>query len=391
MKTKSPPFPPHDELYEALVKRDESFEGVFIVGVKSTGIFCRPTCPARKPLQRNCEFFPSAREAMSAGYRACKRCEPLDRGRMLPADVRELMQRIRAAPAERITDDDLRRDGYDASTVRRHFKSALGMTFQAYHRAHRLGLAFAELSGRSADILASADRAGYESASGFHAAYAALFGVTPGATPDLNAEERVLRCAWIETELGPMIAVVDGTGVCLLEFCDRRGLEAELAWLRKRYRATIAPADHPLFDQLRAELEGYFAGKHATFDVPLSLPGSEFQRSVWAELCRIPNGTTVSYGAQARAIGRPTAVRAVARANGDNRVAIFVPCHRVIGSDGSLTGYGGGLWRKRWLLDHERRMVENTDAPPARECDRAIERACVKADISRPRRAAARA
>ncbi|MCA9295357.1 MAG: methylated-DNA--[protein]-cysteine S-methyltransferase, partial [Phycisphaerales bacterium] len=275
----------------------------------------------------------------------------------LPDDVRDLMQRIREAPAQRMTDDDLRRDGYDPSTVRRHFKSALGMTFQAYHRAHRLGLAFAELSGKNAGVLDSADRAGYESASGFHAAYAALFGITPGATPDLRSTDAMLRCAWIESELGPMIAVIDGTGVCLLEFCDRRGLEAELAWLRKRYRAVIAPAEHPLFDQLRAELHAYFAGDRATFDVPLSLPGSEFQRSVWAALCRIPLGTTVSYGAQARAIGRPTAVRAVARANGDNRVSILVPCHRVIGADGSLTGYGGGLWRKRWLLEHEQRMV----------------------------------
>jgi AraC family transcriptional regulator of adaptative response/methylated-DNA-[protein]-cysteine methyltransferase len=145
-------------------------------------------------------------------------------------------------------------------------------------------------------------------------------------------------------------------GVHLLEFAERRGLPRELERLRAR-RGVVCVGDHPLLDLLGVELQRYFAGAVGDVDVLLAPQGTPFERAVWRELRAIPCGATRSYAAVAAAVGRPTAVRAVARANGANTVAIAVPCHRVIGADGALTGYGGKLWRKQWLLEHERRYA----------------------------------
>jgi AraC family transcriptional regulator of adaptative response/methylated-DNA-[protein]-cysteine methyltransferase len=157
-----------------------------------------------------------------------------------------------------------------------------------------------------------------------------------------------------------MLAGATDRGVCLLEFTDRRMLETQLSRLRKWRNAEILPGGHPLFVTLNRQLKEYFEKKRSVFDLPLDLPGTDFQRSVWAALLAIPPGETRTYAEQALAIGNSPAVRAVAKANGDNRVSIIVPCHRVIGSDGQLTGYGGGLWRKEWLLAHERAMAGQT-------------------------------
>ncbi len=150
-----------------------------------------------------------------------------------------------------------------------------------------------------------------------------------------------------------MLAGATAEGVCLLEFTDRRMLETELKDLGERLQATILPGPSPHFELLRAELAEYFAGTRQTFSVPLVTPGTPFQRAVWEELRTIPYGTTRSYGQQAAALRKPEAVRAVASANGMNRVAILIPCHRVIGANGKLTGYAGGLWRKERLLQLE--------------------------------------
>ena len=146
-------------------------------------------------------------------------------------------------------------------------------------------------------------------------------------------------------------------GLALLEFVDRRGLERELERIKRTLKRRILPGAHRLLGQIGDELAAYFAGRALTFATPVALSGSPFQRAVWTELLSIPAGTTRSYAEVAAAIGRTAAVRAVGRANGDNRLCIIVPCHRVIGADGALTGYGGGLWRKQWLLEHERRYT----------------------------------
>jgi AraC family transcriptional regulator, regulatory protein of adaptative response / methylated-DNA-[protein]-cysteine methyltransferase len=223
------------------------------------------------------------------------------------------------------------------------------MTFQAYHRACRLGTAMRALHDGASTLEAGLD-AGFESDSGFRDAFARVFGETPGDARDTP----LLTAAWIETPLGPMLAIAGDRGLELLEFVDRRALETELRDLRRSLGIAIVPGDHPVLGQTRDELSEYFAGKRREFTIPLRLQGSDFQLKAWHALCRIPYGETRSYSDMAKTVGSAAAVRAIGRVNGQNRIAIVVPCHRVIRSDGTLCGYGGGRWRKQWLLDHEK-------------------------------------
>jgi AraC family transcriptional regulator, regulatory protein of adaptative response / methylated-DNA-[protein]-cysteine methyltransferase len=165
----------------------------------------------------------------------------------------------------------------------------------------------------------------------------------------------MIRTVSIETPLGGMVAGATDDGVCLLEFCDRRILSREYRDLAKLLKTTMEEGDNTHLVYLREQLSEYFTGARKEFEIPLVTPGTDFQKSVWMELLNIPYGTTRSYQEQAEALNRPDSVRAVANANGMNRISIIIPCHRVIGSDGTLTGYGGGLKRKKWLLDHEKR------------------------------------
>lgn len=264
-----------DTLYAALLARDAAFDGRVLVGVTSTGIFCRLTCPARKPKRENCRFFATAAEAEAAGFRACLRCRPL--------------QAARVAAAE---------PGATAET----------------------------------DVLA------------------ALVETMPVDRP------AALTARWLETPIGAMLAIADDAGVRLLEFAERRALPKEIARL-KRLVGSIAFGEHSMLDRLDRHLAAYFAGDPTPCDLPLIQPGSAFAARVWTALRQIPLGETTSYGALATTLGRPEAARAIAGANGANQIAILVPCHRVVGADGALTGYGGKLWRKRWLIEHEARMA----------------------------------
>ncbi|HEX7018847.1 MAG TPA: methylated-DNA--[protein]-cysteine S-methyltransferase [Gemmatimonadaceae bacterium] len=168
----------------------------------------------------------------------------------------------------------------------------------------------------------------------------------------------VVHLAHIDTPIGEMIAAASDEHLVLLEYVHRRTVDAQLERVKRAVPGLYEPGSSPIIDQVRAQLDEYFGGERREFDVPLLTPGTPFQERVWNALRRIPHGETTSYGRVARSIGQPDAVRAVARANGDNRVAIIIPCHRVIGADGSLTGYGGGLWRKKKLLTLEARAHE---------------------------------
>jgi AraC family transcriptional regulator of adaptative response/methylated-DNA-[protein]-cysteine methyltransferase len=358
-------LPSTDRLYRALVERDSAFEGVFLVGVKTTGIFCRAGCTAKRPRRENCEFFATPQEALHAGYRACRRCRPLDGGRQPPASVQKLLNLVDEDPGRRIVADDLRQLGIEPSTARRQFLRHCGMTFHAYQRARRMGRALQDFR-RHRDLPRAMDEAGYESFSGFGAAFAGLFGKPPSSAKQVNC----LLADWIMTPLGGMVAIASDEGLCLLEFQDRRALKREIAWLQHRFAATVVPGKNAALRRIAVELEEYFAGRRTRFETPLVLSGSEFQIRVWKELLKIEAGQTRSYTELAAAIGRPGAQRAVGRANGDNRLALVVPCHRVIRSDGAPCGYGGGLWRKRRLLEHEARMVgapEGVCAPQSAE------------------------
>ncbi len=342
-------LPSPDRMYEALVRSDRSYDGIFFAAVRTTGIFCRPTCKARKPRPQNVEYFPTARDALLAGYRPCRRCRPLDNGHVPPEWITRLFRRVDRAPTARITDTLLRAMSIDPIRARRYFKQHYGMTFHAYHRARRMGLALSDVR-RGRELTSVAVRHGYDSPSGFRDAFTRVFGATP-------ARSRTTPCVlarWLDTPLGGMLALANDDGLCLLEFVDRRALENQITTLRRRLNAVIVPGANTHLDTIADELSRYFDGTLSRFTMPLVLPGTPFQEAVWHRLQAIPHGETLSYGAMAADLGRPGAQRAVGRANGLNRVAIVVPCHRVVRSDGTMCGYGGGLWRKKWLLDHER-------------------------------------
>ncbi len=344
-------LPNDDVLYAALLARDPAYERLAYVGVKSTGVFCRLTCCARKPKRENCVFFDNLASCLDAGFRPCKRCRPLSAAGEADPIVRTLIDALERDPSQRWREDSVAAMGFDPSTVRRVFKRHFGITFLEMARLRRVRNGASKLCGE-AGVLNAQLEAGFESASGFRAALGRILGRPPS---DLKRRSG-LRADWLETPVGAMIAVADTHALHLLEFFDRKGLANELKRLQAR-RGPISVGRYQTTDQIAGELNRYFGGRCGEFDTPLAQLGSDFTRTVWAALQDIPPGETRSYGAIARIVGRPTASRAVARANGANQIAIVVPCHRVIGADGSLTGYGGGRWRKHWLLDHERKFA----------------------------------
>lgn len=340
--------PSKRELVRARRARDASYDGVFWVCVKTTGIFCRPSCRARMPLERNVEYAFSPREALTRGYRPCKRCRPTQAPGAHPEWVRRLLRLSDAGRDRRITDWELREAGIDPVRARRYFVESFGMTFQAYHRAARLGAALDDLKDGRKALSAGLGR-GYDSDSGFRAAFSEKFKATPGRS---KAVEQI-KIQGMESPVGRFEVGATARGVCLVEFADRKALPSELALLEKRLGMPVVPGSNAHVEAMIAELERYFAGELRDFATPLDVIGTDFQRRVWAELQRIPYGETISYGELARRVDAPNAQRAVGQANGANHIAIVIPCHRVVQSNGALRGYGGGLWRKQFLLDLE--------------------------------------
>lgn len=343
--------PKQKELYyQALLAKNTDYEGVFYVGVKTTGVFCRPTCPARKPKLEHCEFFETAQQALLAAFRPCKRCRPLSHPNQASSLIQKLVEAVETNPEKRWKNQDFRALAIDASTVRRQFKKRFGMTFIAYARARRMGLAMKQIRGGGAVINAQL-ATGYESSSGFRDAFSRIMGVAPA----MIGQRNILKAAWLDTPLGLMIAIADDKVLYLLEFVDRRGLEREVERLRIKIKAAIIPGQTVIIKQIKSELEQYFKGELREFKTPLFLLGSPFQKVIWEALKKIPLGQTKSYTDLAKLIGSPLACRAVANANGANQFAIIIPCHRVINTNGQLGGYAGGLVRKQWLLNHEKR------------------------------------
>lgn len=342
-------LPPVEEMIRAYQSSDQSYDGLFFVAVRTTGIFCRPSCPARKPYPRNVEFFATPQEALNAGYRPCKRCHPMETNGQIPAWATQLLQQLDQQPAERLRDTDLRARGLDPVAVRRFFLKQYGMTFQAYARARRLGQAFAALR-QGAELDDVALDAGYESFSGFREAFGRVFGQPPGK----SRQGDYLTLTWLESPLGPLIAGATPDAICFLEFSDRRLLENQLMTLQKHFGCGLVPGQTALLEQLSAEIKEYFTGQRTNFTLPLAYPGTPFQEQVWRALQRIPYGETLTYQTLAHQLGLPHGQRAVGQANGLNRIAILIPCHRVVNTQGQLSGYGGGLWRKQWLLSLER-------------------------------------
>lgn len=337
------------EMERAYRKGDPRYDGVFYLGVRSTGIFCRPSCGARKPKPGNVVYFSTPREALFAGYRPCKRCTPMTFPGTVPPWAERLLLKVEREPEKRLRDRDLFLLGIDPARARRFFRRQYGMTFQAYCRGRRLGRALQQIrTGAPLEDVTLGH--GYESHSGFREAFTRKFGAPPGKMRNREA----VTVSWIESPLGPLIAGATEQHLVLLEFTERRMLDAQFETLRRYIQLPIVPGRNGVLDRCRSELAEYFRGKRKEFTVPLRFPGTPFQKKVWNELLRIPYGTSIAYRELARRIGAPRATRAVGRGNGLNRIAILVPCHRVVASDGGLGGYGGGVWRKQALLELER-------------------------------------
>jgi len=265
-----------------------------------------------------------------------------------PGYVKEIIEELQQDVDLKIKDYQLRQRGIEPAQIRRWFKKHHNMTFHSYQRMLRLNSAFNQIKAGNS-VTDTAFGLGFQSLSGFNTGYQNIF----GKSPSNSKEKKVINIVRFSTKLGPMFACATQQGLCLLEFTDRRMLETEFQDLCRRLNAVILPGKNKYLDQVEIEVTEYFQGIRSAFTLPLVTPGTEFQQSVWKLLMQIPYGTTRSYQQLSQKLGNIKAVRAVAGANGHNRISLIIPCHRVIGSDGSLTGYGGGLQRKQWLIDFE--------------------------------------
>jgi AraC family transcriptional regulator of adaptative response/methylated-DNA-[protein]-cysteine methyltransferase len=340
-----------DARWAAFLARDAAFDGHFYVAVETTGIYCRPSCPARRPKRENVAFYNTAADAERAGFRPCKRCKP-DQPSLFQEHaekVREACRLIETAEEEPKLDVLARAVDLSPYHFHRIFKSALGVTPKAYATAHRNKRVREELS-RSATVTEAIYGAGFNSNGRFYATSSEVLGMTPSQfrSGGPNAE---IKFAIGDSSLGLVLVAASDKGVCAIFFGDDvKGLERDL---KKLFPHARFVGDHPAFEQLTSKVIGFVEDPSIDLDLPLDIRGTAFQHRVWDALRRIPVGSTASYGEIAKAIGAPKSVRAVARACGSNRIAVAIPCHRVIGSDGSLTGYRGGIERKRALLAKE--------------------------------------
>ena len=310
-----------------------------------TGIFCQPGCDEAPRQDADLREFDGSHDALAAGFRPCKHCKPLRAGLADPDWLTPLIADIGADPGRRWFDQDLETRGLDPAAVRRWFLANHGLTFHAYVRLRRLGLALRQIQ-QGTPVGDAVTAQAFESESAFREAFAQAFGSPPSAVD----RESSIWLGRIATPLGSMVMGVHDSGLCLLEFAGQAVLDERLALLRQRMGRVFLPGEHPLMQQVRRQLGGYFEGSLRQFSLPLQAPGTSFQEAAWDALRQIPYGVMRSYADIAAVIGCPDAVRAVGGAVGDNHIAIVIPCHRVVASDGELTGYRGGLWRKEYLL-----------------------------------------
>jgi AraC family transcriptional regulator of adaptative response/methylated-DNA-[protein]-cysteine methyltransferase len=336
------------EYYKALIDRNPAYLNKFIVGVKTTGIFCIATCPARKPKYENVLFYEDIKEALRFGYRPCKICKPDEYKNHPPTDTLTALKLLKNSKDKKVEDWQLEEAGLDPQKISMWFDRNHGITFQTYQRMLRINVAYQELQSEKS-FTSQSFAIGYNPLSGFGYTYKKLTTLTSQEAKEKN----IILMTKLTTPVGPMFACSTKKGICLLEFTDRKMIETGFRDLQQRLNAIILRGENHHLKQLKQEMKEYFGGKRRSFDLSLDTPTTEFRQQVWNKLREIPFGQTASYKEQAIKLGNKKAVRAVANANGQNRIAIVIPCHRIIGSDGSLTGYAGGLDRKKWLLQHE--------------------------------------
>jgi len=333
-----------DDAWAAVRERDRGFDGRFVTGVHSTGIYCRPSCAARHPLREHVRFYPSPIEAEAAGLRACLRCRPGDLAR--DEEAVALALRMLQDAEDAVTLDQLAgATGYSPTHFQRVFKRAIGMSPAAYARALRLERAGQALS-EGASVTEAVYVAGYGAPSRFYAASEGKMGMAPSAWREGGAGVTI-RWAVVPTTLGEMLVAATDKGVCRLSFAE--GPDA----LSRRFPRAELIEGGDAFAGLLAEVVAAVEQPGQARGIPLDVQGTAFQQAVWQDLQRIPAGETRSYAQIAAAVGAPKAVRAAGSANGANNVAVLIPCHRVVRSDGSLGGYAYGLEIKRELLKRE--------------------------------------
>jgi len=270
----------------------------------------------------------------------------------VPDWVQQALEIVSNQPDCRVSDSELRESQIDPARLRRWFKNNHQMTFQAYQRLLRIGRAYGQIK-LGQNVINTAYDNGYSSLSGFNESFKKVTGFSPSR----SKSQKVIYLTRLLTPLGPMFAAASDEGLCLLEFTDRRALEKQMARVQKRLSSVFVAGDHEILIQLQKQLDEYFNQQRTEFDIQLNLVGTDFQLSAWSSLQSIPYGQTRSYHQQAVTLGKPDAVRAVGTANGMNAIAILVPCHRVIAKNGDLAGYGGGLWRKEFLLNLEQANI----------------------------------
>ena len=343
-----------DTAWAAFMRRDRGWDGKILGAVHTTGIYCKPSCPARRPKRENVTFYTRAEEARAAGYRPCLRCKPdeVGRDREAVAKAIKIIEQAEETPNLQELADAV---GYAPHHFQRLFKRDLGVSPAEYARGlrNRRTETALKVNERVTDAVYEA---GYSSPSGFYSDAKERLGMTPSAWRDGGRGETI-RWTSFDSPIGPMLIAATSKGICRLTFDD-----SEESLRRLFPKAEIVKDDGGLKDLVEGALTAIERPSMA-HELPIDVAGTAFQEAVWRELRKIPLGETRSYAQIAAAIGQPKAVRAVGTANGDNHVAVLIPCHRVIRSDGTLGGYAGGLDKKRKLLAAEGHMPAAPELP----------------------------
>jgi AraC family transcriptional regulator of adaptative response/methylated-DNA-[protein]-cysteine methyltransferase len=352
-----------EQCWAALERRDAGASGSFFYGVRTTGVYCRPGCTSRLPLRRNTMFFETPAAAEAAGLRPCKRCRPTD-----GSTASRHVAAIEKACAMLLKSDTMPTlaELADAAAISRFhfhrvFKQITGATPRDYVRTHRLGRLGEKLDAGQ-PIAASIYAAGFGSSSRAYEAAPAGLGMTPGARRR-GGDGQTIRFVTVETPLGWALVAATERGICMTALADDR--ESLVAALRRRFPAAAVIAEDAGLKGWTDRIVRFITAPDQNLDLPLDIQGTAFQARVWRALQKIPMGKTASYTEIAAALGQPKAVRAVAQACAANKLALLVPCHRVIRSDGDLGGYRWGLGRKRALLASERAAAARETADEA--------------------------
>jgi AraC family transcriptional regulator of adaptative response/methylated-DNA-[protein]-cysteine methyltransferase len=342
----------NDPRWAALVTRDPEADGTFYYAVKTTGVYCRPSCPARLPRPENVRFYSTSGDAERAGFRPCQRCKPnqpplIEQHAAKVAEICRLIENAEAVPSLEALASHA---GLSAYYFHRIFKTVTGLTPKAYAAAHRAKRVRRELD-RSATVTEAIFDAGYNSNGRFYERSDAVLGMTPSDYRAGGANTEI-RFAIGECSLGSILVATSKRGVCAILLGDDPDALARA--LQDRFpRADLIGGDRQ-FEQLVAKVVGFVEAPALGLDLPLDVRGTAFQQRVWLALRKIPVGSTASYADIAKQIGSPNSVRAVAQACAANALAVAIPCHRVVKSDGALSGYRWGVERKRELLKRER-------------------------------------